>query len=187
MPLVNLQGKVDPDVRDQFNEAKDASDAATYNQFVEMLLEAFLNPKTKQVEIPTPTAEQLEAIQLKENEIGRLLIQVDQLKDDLAGQIETTQQMEGETRQLKQQLESKPDGLTLAENQTILTFPPVIAAVLNKEAEIAKRQTGKDFSRQDILMNSFWDSITKGAAYPLKVWSANDLRQLKKQLEPKAE
>lgn len=188
MPLVAISAKVEPEVKAQFDQAFEASEAATKNQFYELLLERFLNPKTQPVEVPTPTADQLAEIeQIKQecqNEIGRLKtahsLEVDQLKSE-------NEQLETDKQGLADLVMAKPEGLKLEKNQSVLTFPPVIAAVLDKEAEIAKRQTGKEFSRQDILMNSFWESITNGAAYPLKIWSATDLMKLKKQLEAAAE
>ena len=184
MALVVLSGKVLPETKEQFKEAFENSEAMTHNEFVELLLETFLNPKTKEVEVPTPTADQMEAIQLKDNEIGRLKMQIDSLNKVSQEWKDKADALETEGLALKTQVEAKPTGLKIADNQALLTFPPVVSLVLDKEAEIAKRQTGKEFSKQEILLNSFWDSITKGAAYPLKVWSANDLKNLKKQLQP---
>jgi len=178
MALVSLQGKVTPEVLEQFNTAKENSEAGTFNAFFELLLEAYLNPKTKPVEVPTPTVEQQNALQLKDNEIGRL----QQWNGTLT---ETNELLTSENLELKQLVESTPipTNLVLEDGQEVITIPPIVRLVLNEEAEIAKRKTGRDFTHGDILLNSFWESVEVGRVYPFKQWTRSDLVKLKKQLE----
>jgi len=178
MALTSLQGKVTPEVLEQFNVAKENSEAQTYNAFIELLLEAFLNPKTKNVEVPIPTEVQKNELQLKDNEIGRLK----QWNNTLT---ETNESLTSEISTLKQTVESTPQpiGIVLEPCQEVITIPPIVALVLNKESEIAKRKTGKDFTHGDILLNSFWESVEVGRVYPFYQWTKGDLVKLRKQLE----
>jgi hypothetical protein len=179
-PLVQFTGKVLPDIKQQFEDAYAQSECTTFNQFFEMVMEAYLNPKTKPVEVPRPTDEQLAEIQLKDNEIGRLKI-------DLGFKQDAIERLESEKRDLSTQLEEIPQSLKLEANQRIITIPPIVGLVLDREAATAKKKGGKDFTHEDILLNSFWESITNGAAHPFHVWSNYELAQLKKQLQETGE
>lgn len=194
MALKVLSVKVDPDVWEQWRDTQEKSEAATGNQFVELLLESFLNPKTKTVEVATPTEAQTEALQLKENEIGRLKIQIDQLNEKLHERPEidpdAIENMKAEIQQKAariSELENQPPkGLEIGENQVLITIPPVVEKVIDKEIQIGNKHGG-NFSRADLLLNTFWESVTKGASYPFKVWTKNDLIKIKKQLETPVE
>ena len=176
MPLEVLSGKVAPEVKEQFQLAQQNSEATTHNQFIELLLEAFLNPKTKPVEVPTPTDSQLFELQLKENEVGKWKSAYD-LKN------QEVEAMGEETRLLTKQLqEIQAPGLEAG--QIILTIPPIIANVLEIEAATAKRKSGKEFSMADILLNNFWESIKNGVSHPFRIWSTAELAKVAKELKP---
>ena len=215
MPLMNLQAKVQQEVLEQFNTALAESDAGTKNQFIEMLLEAFLNPKTKTLQVPTPTEQQKEEIQIKDNEIGRLETNVS-LKEDEIGELQTEQVLTSRLIQekdeqignLNQKIDTlnheigtlnhgienlkkgsleKPEGLILEENQVIVTLPPLAAAVLDIERAFAEKKSKQPVSRETLLFDTFWIGITKGESYPYKVWGNSDLRKIQSQLENPAE
>ncbi len=182
MALVVLSGKVTPEVSDQFKEAQANSEAQTHNQFLELLLEAFLNPKIKMVEVPTPTAEQAEALQLLQNEIGRLNIELDFKKEEITALGEECRLLEKQLSETKEQNVSavlyEPSAY-----EVLLKIPPIVAMVLDKEAAAANKKSGSVFTRQDILLNSFWESIENGRSYPFLVWSNSELSAIKKQLQ----
>jgi hypothetical protein len=172
MALVAISAKVEPEVKSEFERAFELSDAQTRNQFFEILLEAFLNPKTKEVEVPRPTAEQLEEIQLKENEIGRLKTAIDLETEKLK---EENENLKGEIT-LKSdritELENRPpEGVKIGENQVLVNLEPVISHVLNIEADVASRKGKGTFTRESILKNCFWETIKDGRYVPYKIWS----------------
>jgi hypothetical protein len=180
MALINLQGKVLPEVLEKFKAAQENSECETFNQFVEILLESFLNPKTRTVEIPTPTAAQLQEIQLKENEIGRIKIEFDfrdQHIEELTAENSTLRQ------QLSESATRNPEPVTPNPDQFLLTIPPIMSAVLDIEQEVAKKKSGKDFSIGDLLLNNFWESIVNGASYPFRIWSKAELTRLAKNIQ----
>jgi hypothetical protein len=170
MALEVLSGKVQPEVKEQFQAAQSNSEALTFNAFLELLLEAYLNPKTKNVDVPRPTEEQLQEIQLKDNEIGRLKTAYD-LKN------QEVEALGEECRLLDKQLQEK-QAPGLEAGQIILTIPPIIGKVLELEAETAKRKSGKEFSFQDILLNNFWESIKNGVSHPFRIWSSSELAKV---------
>jgi hypothetical protein len=184
-PLVNLQVKTASEVLTQFEEAYAASECTTKGQFMEAILEAYLNPpKPKTVEVgrQEDTAE----IQNLTNEIGRLKILIDQLKQECI-------QMNGLYTDAKQTMIVLEDELNnreavpvIGNNQVIITIPPIALKVLEIEAITAKRKTGKEFSIEDVLINSFWESITVGRVYPWRAWSSGELSDLAKKLQSEA-
>lgn len=183
--LIQIGAKVTQETADQFNEAFQASGCETKNQFYELILERYLNPKTKPVEVPRPTADQLQEIQLKDNEIGRIKSAYD-LK---AAEVEALGE---ESRLLSKQLfeataklkEQQPAAVPeLIEGQIILTIPPIMSAVLDIEQEIAEKKSGKKFTIGDLLLNNFWESIVNGASHPFRIWSGTELTRLAKQIK----
>jgi uncharacterized coiled-coil DUF342 family protein len=192
MALQTLAAKVTPETKEQWNKAHEESGANTANQFIEMLLESFLNPKTKPV--PVPTDEQAAALEAKQAEISRLKTELDLINSgsqenlnrvsDLQTEIENLKAEINSKTEIIQALENKPAGLMLEPNQEIITIPPVVSLVLDKEAAIAKQKSGKDYTRTDILLNTFWDGIVKGRSYPFKIWTKRDLEKIKQQLKP---
>ena len=215
MPHFNLQARVTEEIFNLFHETLKESDARTKNEFVEMLLESFLNPKTKTVQVPTPTEQQKEEIQIKDNEIGRLETNVSLKEDEIkelqedqnlkAGIIQEKDELIGNLNQkidtlkheignlnhgienLKKGSLEKPEGLILEENQVIVTLPPLAAAVLDIERAFAEKKSKQPVSRETLLFDTFWIGITKGESYPYKVWGNSDLRKIQGQLENAAE
>jgi hypothetical protein len=184
MALVVLQGKVLPEVFDNFKRAQENSGAETFNQFMEMMLEAYLNPKTKTIEVVKPTEEQAREIQLKDNEIGRIKTQLSLSADQLAARDEQVRSLQAQVDELVNRGPVRefvqPE---LGENQVLIDLPPIVALVIDREAAIARKKSGKEFSRGDILLNNFWESIENGQSYPFKVWTRSELVELKKQLQ----
>ena len=183
MALEVLSGKLTPEVKEQFQTAQQNSEALTFNAFVELLLEAYLNPKTKQVEVPRPTAEQINEIQLKDNEIGRLKTAyslIESNNQELQAEILklTTRNTELETSN------AQPKTHHPAPGTIEILLPPIIAKVLEVEAETAKRKSGKEFSFADILLNNFWESIKNGVSHPFRIWSSAELAKVANDLKP---
>jgi hypothetical protein len=115
--------------------------------------------KGKKIFVQRP--EDLATIQNLTNEIGRLKIMAD----------------------LQAEESQKPTDPVLSENQFIIDIPPIVVKLLEIEAETAKRKSGKNFSIEEILLNSFYDSIVFGRVSPFRQWSSAELSQLKKQLQ----
>jgi len=160
LPLVNLQVKTSADTFAEFENAYGESECTTKGQFLEAVIESYLNPpKGKTVEVSL--AEDLATIQNLTNEIGRLKIMAD----------------------LQAEESQKPTDPVLSENQFIIDIPPIVVKLLEIEAETAKRKSGKNFSIEEILLNSFYDSIVFGRVSPFRQWSSSELSQLKKQLQ----
>lgn len=192
MALVVLQGKVLPEVKEQFQSSQEEAQARTFNAWVELLLESWNNPKTK--EIPTPTEEQtaeLESIRQEcQNKIGRLqtshtleLEKKDEIIQQLTAQLE---QLEAQPPAPAPTPEPEPapaPKLEPGENQVLIDLPPVVAVVLDRERSTAQKKSRQEFSRADLLLNTFWDGIVKGAAYPFKVWTKSDLTKITNQLK----
>lgn len=183
MPMPTLQGKVLPEVLEQFKQAQEASEAMTFNAFVEMVLEAYLNPKTKQVDVPRPTADQLQEIQLKENEIGQWksgysLIETN--NQELQAEILN---LNLEITGLKQIIETQNPALVLEPGQVLITIPPIMSAVLDIEQEIAEKKSKRKWTIGDLLLNNFWESIKNGASHPFRIWSSAELSRLAKQIQ----
>lgn len=185
MALKVFSGKVSDEVAEQFKAAQENSEAMTFNAFMELLLEAYLNPKTKPVEVPRASADQLQEIQLKENEIG-------QWKSAYSLKAAEVEALGEESRLLSKQLfeataklKDQPSGTVpeLVEGQIILTIPPIMSAVLDIEQEIAEKKSGKKFTIGDLLLNNFWESIVNGASHPFRIWSGTELTRLAKQIK----
>lgn len=183
MALVQFNLKLQPEVVEQFKEAQGNSEALTGNAFVEMLLEAYLNPKTKEVKIPVPTEQQAAEIQNLQNEIGLLKTNLS-LKEDRIKELETRN---GELETLNAE-PAPPAGVTLAENQEIITFDkPLVLRVLDIERELAGKQAKKEISRSQHLIDTFFMGITNGNSYPYRVWSSGELQKINKQLQTTAQ
>lgn len=188
MPLVVLSEKVQPEVLEQWKKAKEESEAQTGNQFVELILEAFLNPKVKTVHAVKPSDEQAAEVLNLSNEIGRLKTLIDLQKD----QILTLEEANNELGHRNAELETRPEPGTrnpepgtvkLEVNQEIITVPPVVSEILNQEAATAARKSGKQFSRGDILLNCFWETIKDGQFVPFKIWSNSELKEVTKKVQ----
>lgn len=178
--LIQIGAKVTRETADQFAAAFEASGCETKNQFYELILEKYLNPKAKIEEVPRPTAEQLQEIQLKDNEIGRL-------KTDLSLKSAEIEALGEESRQLAKMLSEvsnqAPAEMTTEPGTIQIVIPPIIAAVLDIEQEIAAKKSGKVFTAADILLNNFWESIKNGVSRPYRIWSGSELSRLATQLK----
>jgi len=180
MALVVLSGKVTPEVQEQFKAAQEASEAMTHNAFLELLLEAFLNPKIKNNDVPRPTAEQLQELQLKDNEIGRLQIQIDFANTEVSEKVEKIETLQRHISEWNQQ---EPAQFEPIEGQELISIPTIIAYVLDKEAQTAMRKSGKKLGRADILLNCFWETIKIGRYTPFLLWSNRELSEAVKSLK----
>jgi hypothetical protein len=174
--MITISSKVTQETSDQFTAAFEASGCETKNQFYELILERYLNPKVKTVDVPRPTDEQLQELQLKDNEIGRIKTAYDLKSDEVVALGE-------ELRLLTKALQEK-QAPGLDEGQIILTIPPIIGKVLEVEAATAKRKSGKEFSFGDILLNNFWESIKNGVSHPFRIWSSSELAKVANDLKP---
>lgn len=186
MALQQFNLKLLPETIEQWKNSFSNSEAQTANEFVELLLERFLNPKTQKIEVlPADFQQQIQNLQ---NEIGQLKTSLS-FKDDQISELETRnaelerQISELETRNAELETNPPAPGLTLRENDHIITIPPVIDMVLKKEAEIAAQKSKKVFSGTDILLNCFWETIKDGRYIPFKIWSGGELAQAVKQLK----
>lgn len=181
MALTQIGGKVDESTKALFTELQEKSDANTFSQFIDLLLEAYGNPKTKEVTVARPTAEQQAEIdqlnQEHQNEIGRLQtahsLELDKRDTNAAALL---QQLET--------LSSQPaPQFTPAPGQILVTLEPLLVPVLAREIEIAAKQSGQPVTAADYLADNFKMAIFDGRAYPYKVWSKDELLKIKKQLE----
>lgn len=184
MPLQPFSGKVSTEVAEQFKAAMNESEAMTFNAFMELLLEAYLNPKTKTVEVPRPTTDQLQEIQLKDNEIGRLK-QAIQTGEQQINELQTLNAQLETQNAILEQSQNQPVGEPVEpiEGQITINIPPIMSIVLDIEHEFAKKKSGKDFSIGDLLLNNFWESIVNGASHPFRIWSSSELTSLAKQIK----
>lgn len=182
LPLVNLQVKTSADTFAEFENAYSESECTTKGQFLEAVIESYLNPpKGKTIEVSL--AEDLATIQNLTNEIGRLKIEID-LKNDANDETCILLQAAKEAlHDIQDELENNRSSMIIPLDRHLITIPPIVKKVLEIEAETAKRKSGKDFSIEEILLNSFWDSILFGRVSPFRQWSSSELSQLKKQLQ----
>jgi len=121
-------------------------------------------------QLPSPEALEEER-QLSINEIGRLKTDLT-LKDD-------------EILILKSRTpdSSHAPGVTLGENDEIITFDPIFAGLVDIEIEAAQRKKGILYTRAQVLKNLFLDMIKGRDSYPLcKMWSTADLVTYKKKI-----
>ena len=155
-------------------------ESTTAREFVFWLANR-MTSQVKQV-IPPPAA--TEEIQLLNNEIGRLKTLLDLTQKDL-------QEIKEEAIVLKaraQAAEAKAEqaqaaGLSLQENQSVITYAPIVARILDLEVEAAKKKTGKDFTREDLLTGLYWEAVKVGRAYPYRSWDRSELSALARQLK----
>jgi hypothetical protein len=189
--LLTISAKVTQETADQFTTAFEASGCETKNQFYELILERYLNPKTKPVEVARPTSEQLQEIQLKDNEIGRL-------KSAYGLEAAQVEAMGEECRLLNQQLNDAKEQIAALSNtppepgtekeplpkeQVLVTLSPIMSVVLDIESELASKRNKQEVSRAQILENCFYATIDEGRYNPHRLWSQSELRQLAKQLK----
>lgn len=189
-PLVVLSAKVDPEVKAMFDRAFDETEATTKNQFYEILLESFLNPKVKPVDNP----DHVKLIQEQETKIKQLTSEIEAFqgaKNESDKLIAETQHQNSILENQLKELENRPpEGLKLEPNQGLITYPQIIGLVLDKEAEKAARIAKKPFNRADILLNCFWETIKDGSYTPYRLWSNAELKRAVKSLteqKPKEE
>lgn len=178
MPLVVLSEKVQPDVLELWKKSKEESEAQTGNQFVELILEKYLNPKVRTVEIVKRTIEDEQEIQNLTNELGRL-------KTLLTFKDETIESHELTLKQLGDKVASMVDNVPnvpILENQVILNLSPKVLEVAKIEAAAAEKQTKKPFSLEDVFTQNFWASIVEGKAYPWRVWSNSEISAIEKRI-----
>lgn len=125
--------------------------------------------------------EDAEQIQLLQNEIGRLKIQIDQLKEENQDQKEFIN-AQGQTLIEEQTRAQTP---TPPQNQEVLTLEPIICVILDIERKQAQEKTGKQFSRGELLTGLYWSAVKDGRAYPYKIWSNTELAKIAIQLKEK--
>lgn len=182
-PLRNLQSKVADETYDLYEQTLADSECTSRGQFVELLLESYLNPKTKTVDVPRATADQLQELQLKDNEIGRLKQALEFSKEELNAMTEESRIFSRQLAELQQQGPKPADPVEPVEGQIILTIPPIMSAVLDIEKEIAEKKSKRQWTIGDLLLNNFWESITNGASHPFRIWSGAELTRLAKQIQ----
>lgn len=131
--------------------------------------------------------EDAEEIQLLNNEIGRLKILLDLTQKDCEDLKEAAMLLKAQAESAEADLINlQRTGMKLEENQIILSLNPVILAILDEEVEAAQKQTGKEFSKGDIIKNLIWDTIRRVSNYPLhKLWSSGEIAQKVKSIKEK--
>lgn len=173
--------KLLPETLETYQGARENSEAETENAFVELLLEAYLNPKTKPV-VPEGylSPEQVTGkMLLLQNQIGQLKTGKTLREDELENRVKELEgQLEEKENQPPIQLDYKP-----GDNQVLIDLPPVVAIVLDKERVLAGKQAGKEVTRGQLLLDAFWTGIVNGASYPIKTWTSSELRAIKHQLK----
>lgn len=182
MALQTLAAKVQPETKEQYQRALEESGANTANQFIEMLLESFLNPKTETVEVPTPTQAQTEALQLKDNEIGRLKTENSLTDDSLKEATRLIQELKDKIQSLetsKRELENRPpEQLKLENNQVLVDLEPVPLHVLKIEADVKARKLKNPVALATILKDCFWETIRDGRYVPHRIWSETEIKRV---------
>jgi len=141
--------------------------------------------KTKQSNQARP--EDAESIQLLNNEIGRLKTLLDLTQKDCEDLKEAAMLLKAQAESAEADLINlQRTGMKLEENQIILSLNPVILAILDEEVKAAQKQTGKEFSKGDIIKNLIWDTIRRVSNYPLhKLWSSGEIAQKVKSIKEK--
>ena len=184
MPLEVLSEKVQPSVRELYKKAKEESEAQTGNQFIELLLEQFLNPKVRTVEVVKNTPETDQLIQQLQNEIGRLKIEIDFKNQTIEAHEETLKQLGEKVSSIVEPVPTVPQ---LSEDQIIVTIPPIQKVILELEATAAAKK-GKTFSNSDILLNCFWQTVKNGRYNLYRIWSESEIaREILKLKEANAQ
>ena len=184
MTLQILQGKVQPEVLEQFRKAHEDSEAATFNQFIELILEKYLNPKVRTVEIVKPTPEHEQQLQNLTNEIGRLKSLITFKDETIESHEETLKQLGEKVASMVAEVPNVP---VLKENQLLIDVLPFYIRLIDIERATAKRKKGIDLTRADILLNMFWEAIKEGKCYPYKIWSSSELNALDREIEKETE
>jgi len=143
---------------------------------------------TQTTKLNKPRAEDAEKIQSLENEIGRLKTLYDLDTENADQEIQRLGTLVKDLQQLLTQANETPSGLILESNQAVITFNPIVAKLLDLEAQAAGKRTGKPFSREDILKNLFWDTIRRVSNYPLvKLYSSSELTEIARSLKTSQE
>ena len=178
-PLVPLQVKVSTETLKNFEDAYGASECNTKGAFMEMVLEAFLNPPKPKGSKP----EDLTTIQNLTNEIGRLKIEIDRLNDENQemrilhnAAKEAITNYENQTAQLSQRPE-------LTDLDIVVSVTPLQKRCLEVEQINLRKKIKKEFSLGEILLNSYRDLIqTGGRTFPVMQWGSIDIRKVEKSL-----
>lgn len=130
-----------------------------------------------------PRKQDKETIEQLNNEIGRLKMVIDAKDGFYTEQSEVLLQEKRKCLNLQDAINNQQAGTVIAADQLLITVPPIIAKVIEIEAATAKRKTGKPYSSEDILMQSFWNSVKVGCAYPWRTWSNSELSQIANDLK----
>lgn len=130
--------------------------------------------KTKQTNVQRP--EDAQVIQARENEIGRLKILLDQKDESI---IELKEALSVKIEQFTELTQTVHEpGEFLQINQAVITYPQVVLRTFDIEIKEAKKKTGKDFSKEELLLGLYWEAVDKGVAYPYKIWSKSELKAI---------
>lgn len=192
MSLQLLSGKVQPETFEQFKELQDESGARTYSQFIEMLIEAYANPKTREIEVPRPTAEQAAEIEKLVNELADVRQQCENEKGRLmSAHTLEVEKLEGQIKDLTEQLAANPEPapaptpqpLAPTENQVLINLQPAIAFFIDEERAIAAKKSGEPWSREKLLLDTFAMGIMNGTSYPFKIRSAREINEVIKKFK----
>jgi hypothetical protein len=125
-----------------------------------------------------PRKQDQEEIQNLTNEIGRLKIDIDLKNDELIKINNLYSEAKESLIVIQDELENNLATPVIGDDQFLITIPPIVHKVLEIEAITAKKKTGKEFSKADVLTQSFWDSVTVGRAYPWRTWSSSELAKI---------
>ena len=180
--LENLQLKTTPETLKLFEEIFEESGCTTKGQFIEAILEAYLNPpKGKNIEVSKP--EDTAAIQNLTNEIGRLKIERDFLKDENARLESMYTDTNRTALELQEEVRTLQAGPVIGENDVLVQLSPLLKFVLKLEAASLKKKTGKDYTIQDIFIQAYHEiGITGGRNIPFRQWSAADYKKVESTL-----
>jgi len=137
--------------------------------------------KGKKIFVQRP--EDLATIQNLTNEIGRLKIEIDLKNEAFENANKLRIEADENFYMMKEEMIKAPAAQVITADQQLITIPPVVAKVLEIEAATAKKKTGKDFNFGDLLLNSFWESVTVGRAFPWRTWSSSELAKIANDLK----
>ena len=173
--MPQLSGKVSQEQKERFQALRGES---SFSEFIEKLLNSLENPQQSDNENSVSFDTHTGIIQEKDNEIGRLKTSVSLKNDEIQKQTQTISELETDVQGLK---DKAPEVVQPAENQLLIEVNPFALFAIDDELAAEKKKNNKEYSRGELLVNSFLFMKYNGRVDACRLWSEREYNQYKKE------
>lgn len=165
--------KLSDDLIEKYTQIRDHSGEHTDSQFFEILLNEYMHSDKPALVPVAPDTSLNEKILQLESELSNYEQELQSLKEQNNNLQYTLIQTEANLAKEKERTTPRAD--TPDENQIILKPNPVMIDLIDRCALKASQRTGRDFNRERILLNLFWEAATQGRASLPIIFSSSEI------------